>query len=754
MKKLISLIVILLVSYTVNAQIEPLDTDSNGYRNISTLDHLRWVSENDSSWSWYFELDNNINAKDTRNWNEGKGFLPIGKNDDNSFTGIFDGKGNIIDSLFINRPNQDFIGLFGVIQLNLNEISNISIINCNITGSNYVGALIGFLSFSGVVSNTHSTGNVFGRSFTGGLIGSFDGPLSKVLNCTSSCNVQGTDYSIGGLIGFVNKGTISYCNSTGNISGKAEIGGFIGTSIISNITNNYSMANVISKDGQVGGLIGYNRKGFIVNCYSMGKVSSDSNNVGGLTGKDDASYRTKNSFWDIQTSGQTESASGEGKRTEEMNTITTYIGAGWNFNCFWKIDSSYPYIDFDMSIRPTDTDNNGSLNIKTFSNLLWLSESGYDLNKDWELDNDIDASETKNWINGQGFSPIGDEYYNHFTGKFDGNSHTIKNLYINRPRQDYIGLFAYVGFYTIGIQNIHIKDCNIIGGSRVGALVGYNSNKVIINCSSQGNIEGHSSVGGLVGENDGKIAMCYSTANIKGVLSKETGYAYDAFGGLVGRNNGKIADSYARGSVKGNQLIASLGGLVGIHGCSSESSAKISNCYATGYVMEVQYYYGGLVAQKFNENIFNSFWDIQTSGIDSLNFGNGKSTGKSTAEMKRKSTFIDSGWNFTEKWGMNSQKNDGYPYLLITPVNIKEQIEQQTFSLSPNPIFAGGKLKINFFNPILTYSVKIYNLKGMLIASYQNTSNIYISNLYIPSTYFIVIERHGKIIGTQKFIVK
>lgn len=65
MRKQITLIALLFMAITLNAQVEPTDTDGNGYRNISTLDHLRWVSENDSSWSWNFELDNDINAGDS-----------------------------------------------------------------------------------------------------------------------------------------------------------------------------------------------------------------------------------------------------------------------------------------------------------------------------------------------------------------------------------------------------------------------------------------------------------------------------------------------------------------------------------------------------------------------------------------------------------------------------------------------------------------------------------------------------------------
>jgi hypothetical protein len=37
------------------------------------------------------------------------------------------------------------------------------------------------------------------------------------------------------------------------------------------------------------------------------------------------------SFWDVETSGQTSSAGGEGKTTAEMKTLSTFTSAGWDF---------------------------------------------------------------------------------------------------------------------------------------------------------------------------------------------------------------------------------------------------------------------------------------------------------------------------------------------------------------------------------------------------------------------------------------
>jgi len=95
------------------------------------------------------------------------------------------------------------------------------------------------------------------------------------------------------------------------------------------ITNCYSEGDV-SGFIRVGGLVGHNR-GTITNCYAAGSVSG-TYTVGGLVGWNDLLWGTvSNSFWDFETSGRTGSAGGTGKTTAEMQTISTFTDAGWDF---------------------------------------------------------------------------------------------------------------------------------------------------------------------------------------------------------------------------------------------------------------------------------------------------------------------------------------------------------------------------------------------------------------------------------------
>jgi len=116
-----------------------------------------------------YALGSNINATATSTWNVGLGFAPVGDLTTN-FTGTFDGLGHTITGLFIVRPAADYVGLFGY-KIGA-AISNVGLVDANITGLNYAGVLAGYNT--GTISNSYSTGSVTGSSssnYVGGLMG-------------------------------------------------------------------------------------------------------------------------------------------------------------------------------------------------------------------------------------------------------------------------------------------------------------------------------------------------------------------------------------------------------------------------------------------------------------------------------------------------------------------------------------------------------------------------------------------------------
>ena len=127
------------------------------------------------------------------------------------------------------------------------------------------------------------------------------------------------------------------------------------------------------------------------------------------------------------------------------------------------------------------------------------------------------------------FTPIGD-YSNQFSGTFDGDGHTISNLTINLPDNDYVGLFGNVG--TGGtVQNVTLDNANISGNNYVGGLVGHNGGTVSGN-TAIATVGGDDSIGGLVGYN-----------YVSGTVSGNKFYSNnDAFGGNDGtsENNTQV----------------------------------------------------------------------------------------------------------------------------------------------------------------------------------------------------------------------
>lgn len=204
--------------------------------------------------------------------------------------------------------------------------------SCSVFGPKYVGGLLG--ADEGIITNCSFSGEAAGDDYVGGLVALGGGIITK---CTSSGNVSGND-NIGGLIG-VNSGEVTYCYSSSDVlSSGSEAGGLAGENR-GTITDSYATGNT-SGNNITGGLVGSNGyinlrdvywedPGHIFNCYSTGSVSGTSK-VGGLLGRNLVGSITA-CIWDIETSGQATSAGGTGKTTVEMQTIRTFLDAGWDF---------------------------------------------------------------------------------------------------------------------------------------------------------------------------------------------------------------------------------------------------------------------------------------------------------------------------------------------------------------------------------------------------------------------------------------
>lgn len=231
--------------------------------------------------------------------NSGEGWAPI------TYDGkkIFDGNFHIIKGLYINRPNSNEQGLFKVL-LNWGEVKNLGIADCDITGQDYVGGLVGNTEVFGGIKNCFVTGEITGNDYVGGLIGVSTNnhkgggeeweDIDGIYNCYSTCNVEGNEY-IGGFCGYNENSDFNYCYSTGSVTGNSNVKGFLGES--DTILNS---------------------------CY-----------------------------YDKETSGRSDTKGGSiPKTTEEMKQEATFVN--WDFINTWRINEgiSYPKLQWQISPEP------------------------------------------------------------------------------------------------------------------------------------------------------------------------------------------------------------------------------------------------------------------------------------------------------------------------------------------------------------------------------------------------------------------
>ncbi|MBY0581779.1 MAG: filamentous hemagglutinin N-terminal domain-containing protein, partial [Sphingomonas sp.] len=499
-------------------------------------------------------LAQDLDASVTATWNGGQGFQPLGSNG-TPWQWNLNGNGRRINNLTINRPTVDNQGLIGLLGT-AGSVGRVILSNASIIGQDNVGALVG--SGSGAISSSYvEDSSVRGRNQVGGVVG--------LLTSTGSLNLS-----------------FAFADVTGSTA--------------------------------VGGLIGYVNGGSVDQTWSSGAVrgTGNSTQIGGLVGRQTGGAITA-SYWDIETSGQISSFGGTGLTTAQARRQSSYVG--FDFNTSWFQGDGTGDIINPTGLRPVPQTfgppvfTSGAVLV---TNLLQLQIAVRNLTNNIILFNDIDASASAGanpagiWSSA-GFFPLGNAA-NPFTGSIDGAGSVIRNLTINRPTSNDVGL---VGVLSGTVRNVALVDSNITGQNSVGGLVGRALPSANITQSySAAPITGVDGVGGLVGFNEGQIQNSYASGPVTGAL---------AVGGLVGTNNGSISQAYATGRVTGLQ---SAGGLVGAINASS--------------------------------SVINGYWDIQTTGLST---SQGGGVGLTTADAQDLNRFrtIWAGFDFNSVWAAPNQ---------------------------------------------------------------------------------------------------
>ncbi len=194
-------------------------------------------------------------------------------------------------------------------------------------------------------------------------------------------------------------------------------------------------------------------------------------------------------------------------------------------------------------------------------------------------------------LDGYRWYPIGGYYHKDwlgFSGVFDGQGHSISNIYINDACSDK-GLFGYV--YRGSIKNV-----NMVGGSVASILT---------QLEGEGHSASMSAIGGLVGFANfcQEITNCHSSVNVTGI--EDVGSLCGAVDANAENVESVVSNCSASGTVSGRQ---SCGGLVG----STYGLVTVRNSFATGDVVVNEgerntWYRGGLIGHTFYSTILNCY---------------------------------------------------------------------------------------------------------------------------------------------------
>jgi len=244
-----------------------------------------------------YHLVNDIDASVTATWNGGQGFLPVGSSN-NPFTGMLNGNGHVITSLFINSSATN-VGLFGSADPAA-LIQNVNLVQANITGTGggletgATGALVGHLD--GEVTNCSVSGSITGTStgnFVGGLVGLSDGTISNS-SALVSVSAPGDGSAGGGLVG-INVGTVTNSTATGTVTNPGQgggMGGLVGENQPPGLILNSQASATVSGNttlggsvvAAVGGLAGFNSATISRSSATGGVSGLNQSFVGGLVG--------------------------------------------------------------------------------------------------------------------------------------------------------------------------------------------------------------------------------------------------------------------------------------------------------------------------------------------------------------------------------------------------------------------------------------------------------------------------------------
>ncbi|MEM1484530.1 S-layer homology domain-containing protein [Oscillospiraceae bacterium PP1C4] len=544
----------------------------------------------------YYKLMNNLNLS---GYNADGGWVPIGVDSIKPFKGIFNGNGNQITGLTINRTGSFTQGLFGYIG---GMVENLGVVNVSVSGKEYVGGVAGYVG-GGTVEDCYVTGSISGNDAVGGVTG-YVNYGGRVQSCyaTGQVTATGSTVNAGGLVGRVQDGTVTNCAALNS--------GVTATSTahgIGRITGHL-------QSGALSGNIAFS--GMTVTVGGTPKsITDNASDIDGA-GKDKAALQTADAFpagliadpWTYKA-GKLPGLGGTAADMPEYlqaEGATPFEGAGTS--------ETDPYL------------------IKTAQDLARLAEltnAGNNFSgKHFRLESNLDLSGIDPNGDNTGWIPVGSDT-KFFNGNFNGNGKIVASLKINRTNVDCQGLFGTIGSGGM-VRNLGVVNGSVSGKSYIGGVAGQVAGTVQ-NCYSTGGVSGTNTVGGVVGYVPGTVENCYSTGSISG-----TG---DNVGGVAGFIFGTVKNCYNTASVSGSTSVGGVAGQV------ASSSGIVQCCYSTGSVTGNQYV-GGVAGKVYGSKVQNcAALNPSVSGTSSVGHVAGSVESSGMLKSNYAYTGIPGTWN-------------------------------------------------------------------------------------------------------------
>ena len=702
----IFLIMVALIAGIVGCTLPPVQIqdwhDLNAIRD-NPAGRYRLMNDLDSASAGYWTLASSIA-------NYRKGWQPIGTSD-NPFAGTFDGQGYEIRDLCVDRPDEDEIGLFGLVD-EAGIIQDVGVVSGTVTGKQYVGGLVG--NNSGTLSNSFFSGGVTGDQYIGGLVGGSVGTVSNSHYDYGEVLINGENMiTTGALLGedfqqwLANDKVLDVnqrlsqengCYLVNDVSDFKELLTFgQNSSLRFRLTkdldlgseanfcipylagefdgNGHKMLNLTLNSGSASqvGLFGYLASGGKVTQLGVENVNvTGTYLVGGLVGGNDGTVT--NSYASGNVTGD------------------DYVGGLIGYNWKGTVSNSYSAgsVAGKWDVGGLVGINGGTLtNCYSSSSVTgWYSVGGLAGINEGTMTNSYSSGSVTAWYSVGSLVGIneGSLSNSYSSGKVTGwysvgglvgiNSETVSNSHSIASVSGRSGVGGLVGSNHGPVSDSYVAG-NVAGEEDVGGLVGSNSDTVR-NSYATSTVTGEWNVGGLIGDNQGAVRDSYSTGSMTGnyyvgglvggndgtvTASFSTGSVAGSYyvGGLTGSNLGTVTGSYSTGSVTGSSVVSSL---VGING----QDGTVSNSYSAGSVAG-NYYVGGLVGVNFgivskSYSSSNVTGHEYVGGLLAVNWGGDASnsfwdtdtsgqatsaggTGKSTAEMQNIITFRGAAWDIS-----------------------------------------------------------------------------------------------------------